>query len=159
MSYLEEKLVAQPVFLFEINLVRIFILIANKLHCASRFLKVYLTLSGLQKRSKRAIIDYKIETTSKVSLKLTSRINPRRWGPRAAGSQLWTQPTNPPPTLAAHPPPTPRERPIPRPRPQKRPQTPATAHKPAPQPRKGQRPQHYNAPWGIKRKHENGKLN
>ena len=51
-------MVAQPVFLFQINLVRIFILIANKLQGASRFLRVYLTLSGLQKRPQTAIIDY-----------------------------------------------------------------------------------------------------
>ena len=39
----------------------------------------------------------KIETTCKVSLKLTSMINLRRQGTRIPSSRLWTQSTSPPP--------------------------------------------------------------
>ena len=40
----------------------------------------------------------KTETTSKMSLKLTSRINLGRWGARGLSFRLWTQPTRPIPT-------------------------------------------------------------
>ena len=50
----------------------------------------YLIPSGLSKISK-------IETTSKVSLKFTIRINLGRRGAHASNTQLWTQPANPPP--------------------------------------------------------------
>ena len=49
----------------------------------------YLIPSGLSKISK-------IETTSKVSLKFTIRINLGRRGAHASNTQLWTQPANPP---------------------------------------------------------------
>ena len=40
---------------------------------------------------------FKIENTSKVSLKFTSKTNFGRRGVRAQSSRLWTQPTSPPP--------------------------------------------------------------
>ena len=89
----------------------------------------YLIPSGLSKISK-------IETTSKVSLKFTIRINLGRRGAHAPNSRLWTQPASPPP------PPTAREELSPGqkgpiapigtinniPRPQKKPQIAITDH-------------------------------
>ena len=45
----------------------------------------------------------KIETTSKVSLKLTSKINPRRRGAHVPSPQFWTQPTSPSQPGKGHP--------------------------------------------------------
>ena len=61
-----------------------------------------LTPSGLEKRSQMAILS-KIEIASKVSLKLTSRINLGRRSVSARRALCfghWTQPTSPPTTLA-----------------------------------------------------------
>ena len=57
-----------------------------------------LTPSGLQSSLKwQSYIMSKIKTTSKVSLKLTSRINVGRRGKQAPRFRLWTQSTSPPP--------------------------------------------------------------
>ena len=45
----------------------------------------------------------KIETTSKVSLKLASKINPRRRGAHVPSPQFWTKPTSSPQPGKGHP--------------------------------------------------------